>query len=91
MADKLGIECEILENDWRHTIDPADVEARLAADTGHEIKAVLLVHTDTGTGITSDVAGVRAALDAAKHPALLLVDTIASLLTTDYRMDGGSM
>ena len=87
MADKFGIKCEILENDWRHAIDPADVEARLGADTGHEIKAVLLVHTDTGTGITSDVAGVRAAMDAAKHPALLLVDTIASLLTTDYRMD----
>jgi len=87
MADKLGIECEILENDWRRAVSPADIEARLAADKGHEIKAVLLVHTDTGTGITSDVAGIRQAMDAAGHPALLLCDTIASLLTTDFRMD----
>jgi len=87
MADKLGIECEILENDWRRAIDPAHVEERLAQDKNHEIKAILLVHTDTGTGITSDIAGVRKAMDAAGHPALLMVDTIASLMTTEYRMD----
>ncbi|MEK9725631.1 MAG: aminotransferase class V-fold PLP-dependent enzyme [Rhodospirillaceae bacterium] len=86
-AGKLGIETELLENDWRRAVDPADVEARLAADTAHEIKAILLVHTDTGTGITSDVAGVRAAMDAAGHPALLMVDTIASLMTCPYEMD----
>lgn len=86
-ADKLGIECEVVENDWRRAIDPNDVEARLRADTDHEIKAVLLVHTDTSTGITSDVAGVRAAMDAAGHPALLICDTIASLMTCPYEMD----
>ncbi|MBT6096434.1 MAG: aminotransferase class V-fold PLP-dependent enzyme [Rhodospirillaceae bacterium] len=87
MGRTLQIEPEILPNDWRSAIDPADVEARLSADTNHEIKAVLLVHTDTATGITCDVAAVRAAMDAANHPALLMVDTIASLMTTDFRMD----
>ena len=86
MAGRLGIETEVIENDWRVAIDPAQVEARLAEDGAHEIKAVLLVHTDTGTGITSDVAGVAKAIAAAGHPALLMVDTIASLLTTDYPM-----
>jgi alanine-glyoxylate transaminase/serine-glyoxylate transaminase/serine-pyruvate transaminase len=87
MAEKLKIDCEMLESDWRTAFDPAAVAARLADDTAHEIKAVLLVHTDTATGITSDVAGVRKAMDDAGHPALLMVDTIASLMTTDYRMD----
>ncbi|MEK9752136.1 MAG: aminotransferase class V-fold PLP-dependent enzyme [Rhodospirillaceae bacterium] len=87
MAEMLKIECELLPNDWRTAIKPADIEARLRADTAHKIKAVLLVHTDTATGITSDVAGVRKAIDAAGHPALLMVDTIASLMTTDFRMD----
>lgn len=87
-AGKLGIESEIVANDWRRAVDPNAVEAALRADTNHEIKAVLLVHTDTGTGITSDVAGVRAAMDAAGHPALLMCDTIASLMTTEYDMDG---
>jgi len=87
MAEKLQIQCEMLESDWRTAFDPAAIGERLSRDKGHEIKAVLLVHTDTATGITSDVAGVRKAIDDAGHPALLMVDTIASLMTTDYRMD----
>jgi alanine-glyoxylate transaminase / serine-glyoxylate transaminase / serine-pyruvate transaminase len=87
MAEMLKIDCEVLPNDWRIAINPDAVGERLAADTSHEIKAVLLVHTDTASGITSDIAGVRAAMDKAGHPALLMVDTIASLMTTDYRMD----
>lgn len=87
MAEMLKIECEVLPNDHRHAVEPADVAERLKRDAAGEIKAVLLVHTDTGNGITSDVAGVRTAIDEAGHPALLMVDTIASLMTTDYRMD----
>ncbi len=87
MGRTLQIEPVVIPNDWRDAINPADVEAHLSADKNHEIKAVLLVHTDTATGITSDVAAVRAAMDAANHPALLMVDTIASLMTTDFRMD----
>lgn len=87
MAMSLGIECEDILSDWRHGIDPAAVEARLAEDRKHAIKAVLMVQTDTASGITSDVPAVRAALDRAGHPALFMVDAIASLGTTDFRMD----
>ncbi|NQW00447.1 MAG: aminotransferase class V-fold PLP-dependent enzyme [Rhodospirillales bacterium] len=87
MAESLGIISQYMPADWRHGVDPAVVEETLRADTGHKIKAVLMVHTDTATAITSDVAAVRKAIDAASHPALFMVDTIASLVTTDYRMD----
>lgn len=87
MAAALALEIEVLESDWRHAIDPARVEARLAEDRAHEIKAVLVVHTDTATGITSDVPAVRQAIDRTGHPALLMVDTIASLATTEFRME----
>ncbi len=87
MARSMGLEIDYLESDWRHAIDPDAVEARLAQDRAHEIKAVLMVHTDTATGITSDVAALRRAIDRAEHPALFMVDTIASLATTDFRMD----
>jgi len=59
MAESLGLNSVYLENDWRHAIDPNEVEEKLRADSGHAIKAVLMVHTDTATGITSDVAAVR--------------------------------
>ena len=87
MANMLHIGCEVLPNDHRQAMRPVDVAERLARDTTHEIKAVLLVHVDTSNGIVADVAGVRAAIDEAKHPALLMVDTIASLMTTDFCMD----
>jgi len=87
MAGSLGVDSIYLENDWRNGIDPAEVEQKLRDDTAHEIKAVLMVHTDTASSITSDIPAIRKAMDAAGHPALLMVDTIASLITTEYRMD----
>lgn len=87
MAESLGANSIYLENDWRNGIDPAEVEQKLREDTGHGIKAVLMVHTDTATSITSDIPAIRRAIDAAGHPALLMVDCIASLVTTEYRMD----
>jgi alanine-glyoxylate transaminase/serine-glyoxylate transaminase/serine-pyruvate transaminase len=87
MASALGAEVDTIPSDWRSAVDPAAVEARLRADAARAVKAVLLVHTDTATGVTNDVPAVRAAIDAAGHPALLLVDAVASLGTVDYRMD----
>jgi len=87
MADKLGLNPEFLVGDWRHGVDAAAIGARLAEDRSHEIKAVCVVHNETSTGVTSDIAAVRRAIDAAAHPALLLVDTISSLGSIDYRHD----
>ena len=87
MAEAMGYECLTIKNDWRTAIDNASLEAILRADTAHEIKAVLYVHVDTATGIKSDVPGARAAIDAAGHPALFCVDTIASLGTVEFPMD----
>ncbi len=87
VATRLGIEVVWVEGDWRHGVDPSVVEAKLAEDSGHTIKAVLVVHGDTSTGITSRVDRVRKAMDKADHPALLMVDTVSSLGTTDYRHD----
>ena len=64
-----------------------EYERILKADTRHRIKAVLACHNETATGVTSDIAGVRRALDAAKHPALLFVDAVSSLASIDFRMD----
>ncbi|HEX4360390.1 MAG TPA: aminotransferase class V-fold PLP-dependent enzyme [Pseudonocardia sp.] len=85
LAGRLGLTVELLPGDWRHGADPAQVEARLTADPAHRIKAVCVVHNETSTGVTSRVPEVRAALDATGHPALLLVDTISSLASIDYR------
>jgi alanine-glyoxylate transaminase/serine-glyoxylate transaminase/serine-pyruvate transaminase len=87
MADKLGIKSEFMGGDWRKPADPAAIEKRLKEDTGHAIKAVCIVHNETSTGVVSDISAVRQAIDAAKHPALLLVDTISSLGSIDYRHD----
>ena len=87
MARRLGLEVELLEGDWRTGADPARIEARLAEDAARAIKAVAVVHNETSTGVTSRIGAVRAALDAAGHPALLLVDTISSLASIDYRHD----
>ncbi|MCZ2823391.1 MULTISPECIES: pyridoxal-phosphate-dependent aminotransferase family protein [unclassified Modestobacter] len=87
MATRLGLEVEFVPGDWRHGADPAAAQERLAADTGHEIKAVMVVHNETSTGVTSRIPEVRKAIDAAEHPALLLVDTISSLGSIDYRHD----
>ena len=72
---------------WRHGVQAELIETRLRADTGHQIKAVCVVHNETSTGVTSDIAAVRRAIDAARHPALLLVDTISGLASADYRHD----
>jgi alanine-glyoxylate transaminase/serine-glyoxylate transaminase/serine-pyruvate transaminase len=87
MATALGLQVDFVPGDWRHGVDPAVVEDRLTADTGHEVKAVCVVHNETSTGVTSRVPEVRSAIDAAGHPALLLVDTISSLASIDYRHD----
>ncbi|HCV27609.1 MAG TPA: serine--glyoxylate aminotransferase, partial [Dehalococcoidia bacterium] len=87
MARKLGIEVDFISGDWRRGVDPDQIEARLAEDSGHQIKAVAVVHNETSTGVTSRIAEVRGAIDSANHPALLLVDTISSLGSIDYRHD----
>ncbi len=87
MALRLGLAPEFIPGDWRHGPDPAAIEARLAADTAHSIRAVCVVHNETSTGVTSRIPEVRAAMDRARHPALLMVDTISSLASIDYRHD----
>jgi alanine-glyoxylate transaminase / serine-glyoxylate transaminase / serine-pyruvate transaminase len=87
MAARWGIEVDFIPGDWRHGVDPAAIEAKLAQDSSHSIKAVMVVHNETSTGVTSRVAEVRAAMDKVGHPALLLVDTISSLASVDYRHD----
>lgn len=87
MAIKLGLQVEFLPGDWRHGIDPAQVQARLAADPQHQIKAVCAVHNETATGVTSNIAALRKAIDSSGHPALFMVDTISSLGSMDYRHD----
>jgi alanine-glyoxylate transaminase/serine-glyoxylate transaminase/serine-pyruvate transaminase len=87
LAGRLGLEVDFLEGDWRHPVDAASIAARLAEDQGRKIKAVCVVHNETSTGVTSDIPAVRAAIDGAAHPALLMVDTISSLGSIDYRHD----
>ena len=87
MAKKLGLEIDMIPGDWRHGADASEIESRLAADRAHAIKAVCVVHNETSTGVTTRIPLVRKAIDAAKHPALLLVDTISSLASIDYRHD----
>jgi alanine-glyoxylate transaminase/serine-glyoxylate transaminase/serine-pyruvate transaminase len=86
-AEAFGLEVETLANDWRRAVDPAKLEARLRDDKAHAIKAVLAVHNETSTGVAHPVAAMRRAIDAARHPALFLVDTISSLASFDFRMD----
>ena len=87
MALKLGLQPEFIASDWRSGADAAAIEARLREDKGHTIKAVCVVHNETSTGAASRIDEVRRAIDAAKHPALLMVDTISSLASIDYRHD----
>ncbi len=87
MAGRLGLEVEFVPGDWRHGVDPARVGETLAADREHRIKAVCVVHNETSTGVTSRIPDIRAAMDEAGHPALLMVDTISSLASIDYRHD----
>ena len=87
LAERLGLAPAFLPGDWRHGADVDAIHARLADDRAHAIKAVCVVHNETSTGAVSDIPGVRAAIDRAGHPALLLVDTISSLASIDYRHD----
>ena len=87
MAVSLGLQVEFMAGDWRRAADPQAIEARLREDKGHGIKAVCIVHNETATGVTSDIKAVREAIDRAGHPALLMVDTISSLGSIDYRHD----
>jgi alanine-glyoxylate transaminase/serine-glyoxylate transaminase/serine-pyruvate transaminase len=91
LANQLGLKSEVISlpglEGWRNGVQADLIEQRLKADTGHSIKAVCVVHNETSTGVTSDIAAVRRAMDAAKHPALLLVDTISGLASADYRHD----
>jgi alanine-glyoxylate transaminase/serine-glyoxylate transaminase/serine-pyruvate transaminase len=87
MAVRLGLEVDFVPGDWRHGVDPAAVEAKLAEDHGRAIKSVMVVHNETSTGVTSRVAKIRKAMDRTGHPALLMVDTISSLGSIDYRHD----
>ena len=87
LAETIGLKVEVVPADWRKGIDIAKVQERPAADKNHEIKAVLAVHNETATGLVLPMAEVRRALDQAKHPALLLCDTISSLGSMEYKMD----
>ena len=87
MATKLGLEIEFLATNWRRGADPQAIEDRLRADTDGKIKAVCVVHNETSTGSTSAIAEVRAAIDIVSHDALLIVDTISSLASIDFRHD----
>jgi alanine-glyoxylate transaminase/serine-glyoxylate transaminase/serine-pyruvate transaminase len=86
-AEKLGLRVDYVPGTWRRGASPETVEERLASDRAHEIKAVVVVHNETSTGVTSRIADVRRAMDNARHPALLIVDTISSLASIDYRHD----
>jgi alanine-glyoxylate transaminase/serine-glyoxylate transaminase/serine-pyruvate transaminase len=87
MAQRLGYDVNVLDVEWGEGVPLDRYEEILRADKRHEIKAVLACHNETATGVTSDIAGVRKALDAARHPALLYVDTVSSLASIDFRMD----
>ena len=86
-GEAFGLEVETLANDWRRPIDPAKLEARLRDDPEHRIKAVLAVHCETSTGVINPIAALRRAIDASRHPALFLVDTISSLASMDFCTD----
>jgi alanine-glyoxylate transaminase/serine-glyoxylate transaminase/serine-pyruvate transaminase len=87
MAQRHGLNVDLIEAEWGMPAPVNVIAEKLAADKAHEIKGVLVVHNETSTGVTSDVAGVRKALDAAKHPALLLVDGVSSIGSLDYGHD----
>lgn len=87
IASRYGLNVQLAASDWEHAIRAEDVTAALGQDRRHDIKAVLVVHSETSTGLTAPIAGIRAALDETRHPALLLVDAISSLGTMRYEHD----
>src|SRR5215470_11202783 len=87
MAERLGLDVDLVPGDWRSGVRPEQVFERLSADAGHAVKAVTVVHNETSTGTVSNIQEIRSAIDAAAHPALLIVDAISSLGSVDYRHD----
>jgi len=87
LAEKLGLKPEFIEGDWRHGVDANQIEQSLRKDRSHAIKAVCVVHNETSTGVTSNILSVRHAMDAAQHPALLMVDTISSMGSVEFQHD----
>ena len=87
LCERHGLRVDVIDVPWGEGIPAARVEEALAADRGHEVRAVLATHNETATGVRSDIAAVRAALDAAGHPALLLVDGVSSIASMDFRFD----
>ncbi|MBA2492111.1 MAG: aminotransferase class V-fold PLP-dependent enzyme [Gammaproteobacteria bacterium] len=87
MAERLKLNVDFLQVPWGEGAPVPDIEKKLAEDKNHEIKAVMVVHNETATGVTSEIAGVRKALDATKHPAMLFVDGVSSIASIDFRMD----
>jgi len=87
VAESFGVQVEYLPGNWRHGVVPSNIEASLAADKDHSFKAVLVVHSETSTGVTSRISEIRGAMDRAHHPALLMVDAISSLGSLDFRHD----
>ncbi|HET8532139.1 MAG TPA: aminotransferase class V-fold PLP-dependent enzyme [Methylomirabilota bacterium] len=87
MARMLGAKVEVLRGDWRRAVDPAAVAQRLTADTAHEIRAILVVQIDTASGVVNDIPAIRRAIDSVGHPALLMVDCVASLGCMPFEMD----
>ncbi|MBV9770650.1 MAG: aminotransferase class V-fold PLP-dependent enzyme [Bryobacterales bacterium] len=87
MAVSLGLDVQFVSSDWRHSAKQEEVEAILREDRNHQIKSVMVVHNETSSGVTNSVPAMRRAIDRAGHPALLMVDTISSLASMDYRHD----
>ncbi|MFL5473856.1 MAG: aminotransferase class V-fold PLP-dependent enzyme [Gemmatimonadales bacterium] len=87
MAQRLGLDVEVLDAEWGEGAPIQRYQEALAADSSHRIKAVLFTHNETATGVTSDVAGIRRALNETRHPALLMVDGVSSIASIDFRMD----
>src|SRR5438552_17969420 len=85
MAERLGLVVDFVAGDWRSGVDPGEVESRLRDDKAHDIKAVMVVHNETSTGVTTRIPAIRQAIDRAGHSALFMVDTISSLASMDYR------
>ncbi len=87
MVERLGLDVEVIDVEWGKGVPVEDYAARLAADKAHEIKAVFATHNETATGVTSNVAAIRTALDAAGHPALLFVDGVSSIGSIEFEME----
>src|SRR5258708_16636934 len=87
IAQRHGLQVDYVPGNWRRGVSPSEVETRLTEDKSHAIKAVMVVHNETSTGVASRIAEVRRSMDRARHPALLMVDTISSLASIDYRHD----